>query len=108
MRLKPVEEQVVVLMGASSNIDRETALRFTEVGARVIVRARCEKGLTALVEEIQDNGGEAMTIPAGVSEFEQVKRVADGAVEAYGRFDQFESMPCGYEPLSRTEKTGRD
>src|SRR5215218_2906354 len=87
MRLKPVEEQVVVLMGASSGIGRETALRFAERGAKVIVSARSEKGLTSLVEEIQDKGGEAIAVPADVSEFEQVKAVADGTVEVYGRLD---------------------
>jgi NAD(P)-dependent dehydrogenase (short-subunit alcohol dehydrogenase family) len=87
MELKPVEDQVVALMGASSGIGRETALRFAERGARVVVSARSEKGLASLVEEIQDKGGEAVAIPAEVSEFEQVKAVADGAVEAYGRLD---------------------
>jgi NAD(P)-dependent dehydrogenase (short-subunit alcohol dehydrogenase family) len=87
MQLKPIEEQVVVLMGASSGIGRETALRFAERGAKVVVSARSEKGLTSLVEEIQDKGGEAIAIPANVSKFEQVKAVADGAVEEYGRLD---------------------
>src|SRR5215204_1192715 len=87
MQLKPIEEQVVVLMGASSGIGRETALRFAERGAKVVVSARSEKGLASLVEEIQDKGGEAIAIPADVSEFEQVKAVADGAVEEYGRLD---------------------
>jgi NAD(P)-dependent dehydrogenase (short-subunit alcohol dehydrogenase family) len=87
MRLKPVEEQVMVLMGASSGIGRETALRFAERGAKVVVSARSENGLTSLVEEIQAKGGEAIAIPTEVSEFEQVKAVADGAVEAYGRLD---------------------
>jgi NAD(P)-dependent dehydrogenase (short-subunit alcohol dehydrogenase family) len=87
VQLKPVEEQVVALMGASSGIGRETALRFAEMGARVVVSARSEKGLASLVEEIEDKGGEAMAISAEVSEFEQVKAVADGAVEAYGRLD---------------------
>ncbi len=32
MQLKPVEEQVVALMGASSGIGRETALRFAREG----------------------------------------------------------------------------
>ena len=34
MKLKPVDEQVVALMGASSGIGRETALRFAEKGAK--------------------------------------------------------------------------
>jgi NAD(P)-dependent dehydrogenase (short-subunit alcohol dehydrogenase family) len=87
VQLKPVEEQVVVLMGASSGIGRETALRFAREGARVVVSARSEAGLRSLVEEIRAEGGEAIAVPADTSEFEQVKAVADRAVQEYGRLD---------------------
>jgi len=46
MQLKPVEEQVVALMRASSGIGREAALRFARKGAKVVVSARSEGGLT--------------------------------------------------------------
>jgi NAD(P)-dependent dehydrogenase (short-subunit alcohol dehydrogenase family) len=87
MRLKPIEEQVVALMGASSGIGRETALRFAERGAKVLVSARSEPGLHSLVEEIRGKGGEATAVVAEVTDFEQVKAVADRAVEEYGRLD---------------------
>src|ERR671917_2160483 len=87
VQLKPVEEQVVVLMGASSGIGRETALRFTKRGAKVVVSARGEQGLDSLVDEIRRSGGEAVAIPAEVTDFEQVKAVADRTVEEYGRLD---------------------
>jgi NAD(P)-dependent dehydrogenase (short-subunit alcohol dehydrogenase family) len=87
VKLKPVGEQVVALMGASSGIGRETALRFARNGARVVVSARGEEGLDSLVEEIRREGGEAIAVPADTSEFEQVKAVADRAVEEYGRLD---------------------
>jgi NAD(P)-dependent dehydrogenase (short-subunit alcohol dehydrogenase family) len=87
VQLKPVEEQVVVLMGASSGIGRETALRFAKRGAKVVVSARGEQGLDSLVDEIRRGGGEAVAIPAEVTDFEQVKAVADRAVEHYGRLD---------------------
>ncbi|HZB09041.1 MAG TPA: SDR family oxidoreductase [Rubrobacter sp.] len=87
MQLKSIEEQVVVLMGASSGIGRETALRFARKGAKVVVSARGEEGLDSLVEEIQAEGGEAISVPADTSKFEQVKAVADRAVQEYGRLD---------------------
>ena len=87
VHLKPVEEQVVALMGASSGIGRETALRFAERGAKVVVSARGEEGLDSLAEEIRRGNGEATPVVADTSEYEQVKAVADRAVEEYGRLD---------------------
>jgi NAD(P)-dependent dehydrogenase (short-subunit alcohol dehydrogenase family) len=87
MKLKPIEEQVVVVMGASSGIGRETALRFARRGAKVIVSARGEAGLRSLVDEIRSEGGEAVAVVADVAEFDQVKAVVDRAAEEYGRLD---------------------
>jgi NAD(P)-dependent dehydrogenase (short-subunit alcohol dehydrogenase family) len=87
VQLKLVGDQVVVLMGASSGIGRETALRFARKGAKVVVSARGEEGLDSLVEEIRREDGEAIAVPADTSEFDQVKAVADRAVEEYCRLD---------------------
>lgn len=38
--LKPIPDQVVVIVGASSGIGREVALRFASRGAKVVVAAR--------------------------------------------------------------------
>jgi NAD(P)-dependent dehydrogenase (short-subunit alcohol dehydrogenase family) len=53
----------------------------------VVVSARGEQGLDSLVDEIRRGGGEAVAILAEVTDFEQVKAVADRAVEGYGRLD---------------------
>jgi NAD(P)-dependent dehydrogenase (short-subunit alcohol dehydrogenase family) len=87
VQLKPITQQVVVVVGASSGIGRETALRFAQQGAKVVVSARSEQGLRSLVDEIRRAGGEATAIAADVAEFEQVKAVAERAVQAYGRLD---------------------
>jgi NAD(P)-dependent dehydrogenase (short-subunit alcohol dehydrogenase family) len=65
-KLKPVGEQVVALMGASSGIGRETALQFAREGARVVVSARSEEGLNSLADEIRSEGGE-VTCPGSPS-----------------------------------------
>lgn len=87
MQLKPIHEQVVAVVGASSGIGRETALRFARKGAKVVVSSRSIDGLTTLLSEIQDQGGTAIAVPADVSEFEQVKAIADKAVDTFGRLD---------------------
>ena len=87
MQLKPISQQVVAIVGASSGIGRETALQFAKKGAKVVVAARSQSGLESLVSEIKLFGGEAVAIVADVSEFDQVKAIADKAVEVYGRLD---------------------
>lgn len=86
-RLKPIDQQVVVVFGASSGIGRETARRFAARGARVVVSARSAEGLASLVEEILTAGGQALSVPADASKPEQVEAVAEAAVERFGRLD---------------------
>lgn len=87
MQLKPINQQVVAIVGASSGIGRETALRFAQKGAKVVVAARSQSGLESLVAEIKQAGGDAVYVIADVSEFEQVKAIADKTVATYGRLD---------------------
>ena len=87
MQLKPVEQQVVAVVGASSGIGRQAALRFARRGAKVVVSARGESGLRSLVDEIRREGGEAVAVVADVAEFDQVKTIADQAIEEYGKLD---------------------
>jgi NAD(P)-dependent dehydrogenase (short-subunit alcohol dehydrogenase family) len=46
MQLKPVEEQVAAVMGASSGIGRETALQFAERAPRWLSRPGASPGST--------------------------------------------------------------
>src|SRR3954466_11982481 len=87
MKLKPVSQQVVVVMGASSGIGRATAARFAAEGAKVVVAAPGEPGLRSLVEEIRAAGGEAVAEVADVTDPAQMQRVAQRAVTEYGRLD---------------------
>ncbi len=85
--LKPVAEQVMVVMGASSGIGREVALRAARAGARVVVAARDEEALASLVDEIEQAGGRASFTVADVADFEQVRSVAAHASAHYGGLD---------------------
>ncbi len=46
MKLKPIDEQVVALVGASSGIGREAAIAFADRGAKVVVAARGGRSTT--------------------------------------------------------------
>jgi NAD(P)-dependent dehydrogenase (short-subunit alcohol dehydrogenase family) len=87
MELKPINQQVVAIMGASSGIGRETALQFAKKGAKLVVAARNEEGLATLIEEIARMGGTATHVVADTTVLEQVRAVADTAIQLYGRLD---------------------
>jgi short-subunit dehydrogenase len=84
---RAVQEQVVVITGASSGIGRVTARRFAEKGARVVLGARNGKALKTLVEEIAQSGGQAVAAPTDVSRREQMEQLAQTAVSRFGRVD---------------------
>jgi NAD(P)-dependent dehydrogenase (short-subunit alcohol dehydrogenase family) len=87
LKLKPLNQQVVVIVGASSGIGRETARRFAARGARVVVAARSAAGLESLVREIGEAGGEAMARTCEVADPADVRALADAAVARFGRID---------------------
>ncbi len=85
--LKPLAEQVVVVLGASSGIGRASALQLAARGAKVVVSARSEQGLTSLVADITTQGGQATYAVCDVTDHGQVQQVASHAVQTYGRID---------------------
>ena len=108
MRLKKIADQVVVVVGASSGIGRETALRLGERGASVVVAARSDSGLTSLVAEIIAHGGQATPVVCDVADVEQVQQVATVAEATYGRIDTWvnaaaTSVFAGFEDTTPEE-----
>jgi NAD(P)-dependent dehydrogenase (short-subunit alcohol dehydrogenase family) len=87
LNLKPIHEQVVVVVGANSGIGRETAWQFAERGAKVVAAGRSLPALAGLVNEIQSRGGEATAEAVDVTRYEQVWALAERVVERYGRID---------------------
>lgn len=104
MKLKPVAEQVVVVVGASSGIGRRTAMRFAERGARLVVAARDEEGLTSLVDDIQRIGRQAEAVVADVTKPEDMTALAERAVEKFGRIDTWAHL-AGVSLYAELEQT---
>lgn len=48
------------MVGASSGIGRDTAMKFATEGAKVVVAGRHEGKLASLVDEIKQTGGEVV------------------------------------------------
>jgi len=87
VKLKRIEDQVVVITGASSGIGLATAKMAAERGARVVLVARDGDGLASARVEIEGSGGRAITVIADVSVLDDVHEIARRTVDAFGGFD---------------------
>jgi short-subunit dehydrogenase len=84
---RPLDEQVIVITGASSGIGLCTALMAAERGAKVVLVARSAETLEYIVEEIREHGGEAIHVMADVADRDQLADAAISALNAFGRID---------------------
>src|SRR3954447_3237389 len=84
---RPLDEQVVVITGASQGIGRETALELAGQGAAVVAAARNDVALHTLAGDIERAGGRVETVVADVADHSAVLRIADAALERFGRID---------------------
>lgn len=87
LKLEPVEDQTIVITGASSGIGLATAQMAAGRGARVVMIARNEEALERAAAEIEDSGGEATYVVADVSEAGEVESAAEAAISRFGGFD---------------------
>ena len=87
IKLRPLNEQVMVITGASSGIGLVTARHAARRGARVVLAARNERDLTEIVQQISRDGGRALAVTADVSDPQQVERIAVETARVFGRID---------------------
>ena len=87
IKLKPLNEQVIVITGASSGIGLVTARTAAARGATVMLVARSEEELGTIVREINEAGGSADFIAADVADAAALTRVATETQKRFGRVD---------------------
>lgn len=78
-------EKVLMITGASSGIGHATALAAAGQGHKLVLTARREEHLRDLVAKIGDD--RAIGVAADVSDFDQLSRVVEAGLQAFGRLD---------------------
>ena len=79
--------KVAIVTGASSGIGRATSKLFAHEGAKVIVAARRQAELDALVAEISALGGQAIALAGDVKDEDFARALVNLAVQRFGGLD---------------------
>lgn len=87
IKLKRLEDQVMVITGGTSGIGLATAKRAAERGTRVVLCSRNEPELRETVSAIEKLGGTARSVVADVANQEDLERLASTAVQEFGTID---------------------
>jgi len=82
-----LQNKIALVTGARRGMGRTHALTLARYGAKVVVtdinQEECEK----VVDEIKNQGGEALALKLDVSKKDEVKNVIQETIKKYGRLD---------------------
>ena len=84
MKLK---NKVALITGASKGIGKGIAIRYAHEGAAVILASRSMDLLSAIADEINNEGGQALALKVDVRKHKSIQGVVDKTVEKFNRLD---------------------
>jgi NAD(P)-dependent dehydrogenase (short-subunit alcohol dehydrogenase family) len=82
-----LQNKVVIITGAGPGMGQAMCRGAAKEGAKVAISARSTDFIEQLRKEIESNGGEVIAVPTDVSDAAQCQRLADAALEKWGRID---------------------
>lgn len=91
-----LQGEIAIVTGAGKGIGREIALALAAEGATIVAVARTQSDLDKTVKEIEDAGGEAISLSRDLTDSSQVQSMVDAVVEKYGKIDILINNAGGY------------
>jgi NADP-dependent 3-hydroxy acid dehydrogenase YdfG len=105
--MQNIKEKVVAITGSSVGIGKTIAIKLAENGVKVVLGARNVKQLEKVVEEIKNNGGEAIFVKTDVSNKTDLVQLVSAAIMQYGKLDVIVNN-AGVARLSRIDELDTD
>ncbi len=100
-------DRVAIVTGAGKGIGRGIALAFAEVGADVVCAARTRDEIEATADAVRERGRRALAVPTDVTKSEDLERLVDATLEAFGRLDLLVNNVGGTGPRPALETSER-
>ncbi|UOY91631.1 SDR family oxidoreductase [Ectobacillus sp. JY-23] len=82
-----MNQQVVMITGASKGLGKALALAFAKEGARLAISARGEAALLGVAQELQELGAEVLAIAGDMADANDVDRFVSITEATFGRVD---------------------
>lgn len=87
IELKKINEQVIVITGASSGIGLATAELAAQRGASVVLAARSDSTINEISDRLNRQGGRTIAVHCDVSEYNDLEKLAQTASSTFGWID---------------------
>jgi len=97
---KQLYGKTAIVTGSTSGIGRATAILFAQEGANVVVTGRREELGRQVVQEIVNQGGQAIYVPTDVGVEADLKGMVQAAMDTYGRVDILVNNAISFGPGS--------
>jgi len=103
---RPLQNNVIVITGASSGIGAATAIACANAGMNVVLNARREDKLREVARQVEALGRQAALVAGDVTESGISDRMLDTAMQRLGRFDAvFANAGFGFDrPMVETSQ----
>ncbi|MFT5332726.1 MAG: 7-alpha-hydroxysteroid dehydrogenase [Halioglobus sp.] len=103
-----LDGKIAVITGAGKGIGACIARTFAEAGAHVVIGARTEADLQAVAKDVEAFGQRAVVVPTDVLDPAQLQRLADAAMEEFGRIDILVNNAGGFPPKPVLQTTAKE
>jgi NAD(P)-dependent dehydrogenase (short-subunit alcohol dehydrogenase family) len=82
-----LSNRVAIVTGGGRGIGRAIAVELANAGAAVVPSARSTDEIEAVADKIEDGGGDALAVPADVTDPNAVSNVIERTEDAFGGID---------------------
>jgi len=92
MKIKRLEDKVIVISGGTKGIGRAFAEVAGREGARVVIGGRDEKAGKEAVRNIRTFGSEGIFVHTDLLKVEDCRKLFDTGFDKFGKIDSFSIM----------------